>query len=127
MRKKFSAKRFLTSKLFLILGLVVLIFLVFALGKKFFESREIDQEIDAAKADIAKLEARNNELGELLNFVSTDAFLEQEARLKFNLLKPGESVVVIQPNGQAPIEEAENRENDNFSNPRKWWSYFFGS
>jgi len=126
MRKEFSAKRFLTSKLFLILGIVVLIFLVFALGKKFFESREIDNEINTAEADIAKLEARNSELGELLNFVSTDAFLEQEARLKFNLLKPGESVVVIQPNGQTPTGEAESRENDNFSNPRKWWNYFFG-
>ncbi len=119
----------MASKLFLILGVVVLAFLVFSLGKKFFESREIDSEISDAEADIARLETRNAELGNLLNFVNTEAFVEQEARLKFNLLKPGESVVVIPSNSEAQNGGETSSENNagNLSNPVKWWNYFFGS
>jgi hypothetical protein len=55
--------------------------------------------------------------------------LEQEARLKLNLQKPGESVVII-PGVGGGRELGENvagmeGENKAISNPKKWWNYFF--
>ncbi len=129
MKKPFSAKRFLASKLFLFLGLIVLGFLIFSFGKKFLESREIDEEIKTSQDEIARLEAKNEELGSFLNFLGTDDFLEQEARLKFNLQKPGESVVIIpardgkEANGGAGGAGEETAS----GNPEKWWNYFFKS
>lgn len=131
MRKSFSAKRFFSSKLFSFLGIIVLGFLVFSFGKKFLELKDIDQEVKSSQDEIAQLEAKNNDLSSLLSFLNTDDFLEQEARLKFNLQKPGESVVVIpslngkQENiGGAPTD---NVGDNTLSNPKKWWDYFFKS
>ena len=130
MKKELNAKRVISSKLFLFLGIIVLGFLIFSFGKKFLESREIDEQIKGAGDDITRLEEKNNELGNFLDFLNTDAFLEQEARLKFNLQKPGESVVIIPGVGEASNTGAEREEAANdrlISNPKKWWNYFFKS
>ncbi len=131
MRKELSVKRIVSSKLFLFLGVIVLGFLIFSFGKKFLESREIDNEIREAGDEIARLEAKDGELENFLDFLSTDDFLEQEARLKFNLQKPGESVVIV-PGANAARENGEGKnaaasEDKNLSNPQKWWNYFFKS
>lgn len=129
MKKEFNAKRALSSKLFLFLGIIILGFLIFSFGKKFLESREIDKEIREAGEEIARLETKNNELKDFLDFLNTDAFLEQEARLKFNLQKPGESVVIIPDVGER-IKDDKNKvemiaDDRMLSNPKKWWNYFF--
>ncbi len=129
MKKDKFFKRFLSSKIFFILGIVVFGFLLFALLNKFFESREIDQEIKESEQEIARLETKNLELKELLNYLDTDAFLEQEARLKFNMQKPGESVMVVSGGSgddQNKKDLAVLTAEDKFrSNPAKWWDYFF--
>ena len=131
MKKSFSAKRFFSSKLFSFLGIIVLGFLVFSFGKKFLEIRDINGEIKKSQDEIAQLQAKSNDLNNLLSFLNTDAFLEQEARLKFNLQKPGESVVVIPSSGgkQENVGDATAAEagQNSLSNPRKWWDYFFKS
>jgi cell division protein FtsB len=129
MKKELNAKRILSSKLFLFLGIIILGFLIFSFGRKFLESREIDGEIKEAGDEIAILEAKNNELKDFLDFLNTDTFLEQEARLKFNLQKPGESVVIIPGIGEKGEDERSKTEvaadNEALSNPGKWWNYFF--
>ncbi|MFA5128402.1 MAG: septum formation initiator family protein [Patescibacteria group bacterium] len=131
MKKELNAKRVISSKLFLFLGVIVLGFLIFSFGKKFLESREIDREIKETGDEIARLEAKDNELESFLNFLSTDDFLEQEARLKFNLQKPGESVVIVPGTGVESANSGDQKEsavgNQTFSNPQKWWNYFFKS
>jgi cell division protein FtsB len=132
MKKNFSAKIFFSSKLFSFLGIIVLSFLIFCFGKKFLEIKDINQEIKSSEDQIAQLQAKSNDLNGLINFLNTDAFLEQEARLKFNLQKPGESVVIIPPSGvnQKNIEDKSSEGeggNNNLSNPKKWWNYFFKS
>lgn len=131
MKKELNAKRVISSKLFLFLGVIILGFLIFSFGKKFLESREIDREIKEAGDEIARLEAKDNELESFLNFLSTDDFLEQEARLKFNLQKPGESVVIVPGAGVKTANSGDEKEsagdNRTLGNPQKWWNYFFKS
>lgn len=129
MKKDKFFKRFLSSRIFFILGVVIFGFLLFALLNKFFESREIDREIKESEEEIARLETKNSELRELLSYLDTDAFLEQEARLKFNMQKPGESVMVV-PEGRRDEQNkkdlaALSAEEKFKSNPAKWWDYFF--
>lgn len=132
MKKELGAKRFFSSKFFSFFGLIVLGFLIFSFGKKFLESRDIDREIKTVEGQIAKLEAKDKELESFLNFLNSDAFLEQEARLKFNLQKPGESVVIIPPSGKKQENNGgEGRTAEDGKtppgNPAKWWKYFFKS
>ncbi len=131
MKKELNARRVLSSKLFLFFGVIVLGFLIFSFGKKFLESREIDREIKATEDEIVMLEAKDDELQSFLSFLSTDAFLEQEARLKFNLQKPGESVVIVPGtgvgSGDSEVAKEVAADDQNSSNPKKWWNYFFKS
>ncbi|MBU1146267.1 septum formation initiator family protein [Patescibacteria group bacterium] len=131
MKKELNSKRILSSRLFLFLGVIVLGFLIFSFGKKFFESREIDDQIREAGDEIARLEVKDEELGNFLDFLNTDDFLEQEARLKFNLQKPGESVVIIPGSGRGGENNKNKKdassENQSEGNPKKWWNYFFKS
>lgn len=50
---------------------------------------------ESLKADLEQKQAENERLKEKLKFVQTPAFVEQEARNKFSLQRPGEVVVVI--------------------------------
>lgn len=129
MKKERSIRRFLSSKAFFLLGLIVLGFLLFALINKFVESRNITEGMESSRQEITRLEEKNSELSDLLSYLNTDAFLEHEARLKFNMQKPGESVMVVPEGDQneksgkeiaaaTPLDELK-------TNPAKWWNYFF--
>ena len=129
MKKEKSIRRFLSSKLFFLLGIVVLGFLLVALANKFLEGREISREMEISKQEIARLETKNSELSDLLGYLNTDDFLEQEARLKFNMQKPGESVMIVQETGRAEKNEEKPSVaasgGGEKTNPAKWWDYFF--
>ncbi len=129
MKKEKFMRRFFVSKIFLLAGIVVLALLSFALGKKILEGQEIKREIKATEEEIARLEDKNFELSDLFSYLNTDAFLEQEAREKFNLQKDGESVLVVPKavgeDGDIKIAANTGFESRNEINPVKWWNYFF--
>lgn len=141
MRKErnFSLKKFLVSQLFIIIGLFVLIFIFVALSKEFLRSYQVNNELEELQNQIIEMEQKNQQFSEIIDYLKTSDFAEKEARKRFNLKKPGESVVVIeteqnsvvQPNPlleQNNLEEGTNNiEEQNVSNPKKWWSYFFGN
>ncbi|MFH1225670.1 MAG: septum formation initiator family protein [bacterium] len=131
-RNKFAVKALFSSKLFILAVLVLAILLGLALGRSFLKRYQVNQEIETLKTEIAKLETGNRDLNDLISYLQTDFFAEQEARLKLGLQKPGEKVVII-PSNEADIkpalaisEEGEYNEKA-LSNPRKWWLYFFGA
>lgn len=129
MRKEKFIKRFFASKLFLFFGLIILGLLFFVFGKKMMESRQIDKELKAMEENIHRLESQNVELNKFLSYLNTDEFVEQEARLKFNLQKPGESVVIL-PESNLESKDKNIQSSDKgmavvISNPKKWWNYFF--
>ncbi len=129
MKKEKFIKRFYTSKLFLLLGFLILGLMIFSVGKKIVEGHQIEQEIKNMEKEIAALEVKNTKLNELLNYLNTEEFIEQEARLKFNLRKPGESVAIL-PEVELQQENKNNQlvageSGIAMSNPQKWWNYFF--
>jgi hypothetical protein len=91
---------------------------------------KVDQEIQGIKAQVEALEGKKLQLSELADRIHSMESLDKEARAKFGLRKPGESVVVVRGfdaydaaafgNGDAPQGKAASR-----SNPQKWFSYFF--
>ncbi len=139
-KQKNFFKRFIFSKIFLIAGIFVLVLLTVALAKKMVHDYSVESEIERLESEISELEKTNNEFNNLVEYLNTEKFLEEEARSKMGLASPGEEMIIIQnKNGDlANTREEEARdlsvysstyltggEPKELSNPQKWWNYFF--
>lgn len=134
-RKRNSTfKAFMSSKLVLIIGFVLLALISVALTKELMRKHQVNQEIQIVKEEIEQLERRNNELSSLVEYLDTESFKEIQARQSLNLQKEGETAVAITEAQRAPDSESENinkaleadREaQKKKSNIVKWWEYFF--
>jgi cell division protein FtsB len=91
-------------------------------------SRQIDREIASLKEEAERLRARNFEIRSLQAAAQKDEYFEREARLKLNLRKEGERVIILQRRDADLSSEAlakgEAGGEGGWSNPRRWWTYF---
>jgi cell division protein FtsB len=126
-KKKFISK-ILSFRVFVVAGILIIIFLGSALGKEMYREYQIRKEIDSLKSDIEALEKNNYKLSQLVEYYETDEYREAEARKKLNLKKEGENVVIIKPSPLSierdDFEEKADQDN-NLPNYKKWWNYFF--
>ncbi|TAK05608.1 hypothetical protein EPO33_00465 [Patescibacteria group bacterium] len=89
-------------------------------------NRSIDADLARLDAEARSLETRNVELVELLKRFETSGFLEREARLKLNLQKPGETVVVVERAAATASSTARAVPvRAHHSNAERWWLFFF--
>lgn len=133
MPDKKLGKRILSSKFFLIICLLVLVFFTLNLSREIINRRDLQQEIAALQEKIDDLKYRNQELGGLIEYFKTTDFIENEARTKLNLRKPGEKIIIIPEENEitSNVNQGENVsvftaiEVKDLSNPQRWWNYFF--
>ena len=93
----------------------------------------MQKEIDRLQARAEILVVKNTELREQGKNTQAVGILEHEARLKLNLQKPGEEVVIVRDSTTENKPETdgvrEKSQNEPFvssgSHPQKWWHYFF--
>lgn len=121
---------FFNPKVFALGLLALLVAISIPISKNISKRYTIDQEIKDLEKEIEELEAGNRNLKKMIDYLESDQFAEEQARLKLGLKKPGEEVVVIdeeEHNGPASNggEVTGGEENDDFSNPVLWWRYFF--
>ena len=142
---KNSGKNFITrilfnSKTFALIGLIIIVLISIPLAKRVSQKYKIDREIKDLEAEIADLENKNIDLKELINYLESDQFVEEQARLQFGFKKEGEEVVVIKSEevgqNQERIEVGgsavfgivgsdKNQSAQSISNPERWRGYFF--
>ena len=132
-------RKLLGLRLFLMINLVVLFFLVLSFGREYVRNRSIGGEIANLQAEKDSLEARNVELLSVGQSIQTQFFLEKEGRLKYGLRKPGEELVVVTdevtpagtpeqidssltPDSTTPVREDAGTA---VSNPKRWWNFLF--
>jgi cell division protein FtsL len=125
-RKKSLFPNLLFSKFFLIFCIVIFLVALFYLAQGTIKSYKVNSEISDLQNEINHLEKQNQDLSQLIEYLKSDAFIEQEAKLKLGLKKPGENLVVIPGMnlGNPRADEAQNKE---MINPIKWWTYFFNN
>ncbi len=125
---------------FTLLGLVLLALISYPLAKNISQRHKIDSEIAQLEKDIKDFEAKNNNLKGVIDYMRSDQFIEEQARLKFGLKKPGENVIAVKDddNAQNAADDGRGAKEQVFTvvgldkskskkigNPAKWWNYFF--
>ena len=107
-----------------ILLLPVLVFVMLITAKVLSQKHQIDSQIAKLQAEADKIKSNNEELGNLIKYLSTPEYQEKEAREKLNLQKEGEHVVVL-PDSEAVSGAQKALEQKKESNFKQWFNYFF--
>lgn len=131
-------KKLLSSKLFLFCLSLTLIALAISVGRESYRRAQLTKEIDKLKLETERLEGKKYQLSELLDSFKEESYLEKEARLKLNLKKPGEKVVILPQSerkdssvstqkeiNSTSLELSSDKSAEEESNLWKWWEYFF--
>jgi len=83
------------------------------------------QRIKVEEERILKLEEKRRELSQKYQYYQTPEFIEEEARNKLNMARPGETIVIIPPNLNEIINHSKSQVNSPLPNWRQWWNLFF--
>lgn len=118
--------KFLSSPFLIFLLVLILVGFITAVGKESYRKYQIDKEVGGLKQEIESLKEKNQALSNLLDYFNSEESLEKEARLKLNLLKEGEKLVIITPDKKADLENQslEDTQREKVSNFEKWLKYF---
>ncbi len=115
-------------RLFFVLNTVALFFLIIAFGREYLGNLQIEQEIRALEDERGELEQEQLETLSLIEELSSEYYLEEEARTKHGLGLEGETLVVIKSDaesGESIEVDVEDEIISEVSNPMRWYYYFF--
>ena len=113
---------------FILVNVVILFFLVIAFGREYVGNIQVEREIRALEEQRQQLEQDKLSTLNLIEELSSEEYLEEEARTKFGLAEPGETLIVIQ-DGDSIIQDVDEllREDEPviIPNQKKWFYLFF--
>lgn len=121
-------KKIFLSRTFFLAGIVLLVLLIVAYLRAYYQNHRIQEEIKYMLQESRKLEGKNAELRTLLERVKQNDYVEEKARTELGLIKEGENETIIIG---SPVKKSSGQvetgmlESTHFSNPRQWWNYFF--
>ncbi len=81
--------------------------------------------ISQAQQELGKVQKRNQDLKSKLSLVNKPQFVEEQARNKLFLVKPGEGIIVIPSQYLQASSSATPAPPDIRPNWKKWWDVFF--
>lgn len=121
-------KRYLYSPWFLAAVFGAAVILAFNVARTAYQNYQVKQAIDHLQDEVHRLESKKLETMQVLKYVRSPAFIEDRARLEFNLGAPGEKMMLVNTSSAALVRgqnPAPMVEQEHVSNPVKWWRYFF--
>ncbi|HKZ34300.1 MAG TPA: septum formation initiator family protein [Patescibacteria group bacterium] len=101
-KSSFGSRKRLISILFLFIG----IFLLGNLAQGIFDAWRGRERIQKMKQDLQEIAKENETLQQEVQYYQSEEFVEKEAREKLNLVKPGETVIIV-PEEALRKEESE--------------------
>lgn len=114
---------FWRSRIALVILLLCAVLMAIGFARAYVKDYERIKEIQALQDEAARLASEKLSLTQLLSYVETDAFVEEEARTKLQYKKPGEQVIVFSDSTQRAATSTHLVSENNFV---RWWHYFFG-
>ncbi len=123
-------QKLLKSKIFFIFLTPILLALTVGILEKLYYRYEINGKLDKLNAEISDLNKKKENLNQLIDYYKNESNLEKEARVRLNLKKEGEKVVIILPQATSTGENGEtisevSADTLNLPNYQQWWYYFF--
>lgn len=94
-RKKSLQTIIFSSTSLSLIGLFIVILISIPLVKNIKKQLNVNEEISTLNQEIVDLEKRNTELKDLISYLNSDQFTEEQARLNLDYKKEGEKVVII--------------------------------
>jgi len=120
-----------TTKLILICEFILVSYLLYALIVNIYQSYQIDIHIKTFQEENAKIAEENKKKAEDLLYYTSDEYIDKIAKQNFNLINPGEEVIIIPEGENIPVNN-EGADGDSavknyyyLSNPARWWKFFF--
>lgn len=115
----------------LIAGALFVTFSV-AIIRELVNGHQVRQQVQRLQHQVASEQQRQSQLQDLIDYLGSPTFQEQEARLKLGLKKTGEQVIVV-PATNNPVAgssgstttESVDSTGQTTSRPQRWWKYFF--
>jgi cell division protein FtsB len=138
--KKLFNRVFIKQCVIAVTGLMLLILISQPLYKTIKKRYLINKEIEKLKDEISIYQSKNVQLVNLIKYLESDQFIEEQARKNLGLVKEGENVIVLK--GSDDEKETKNADNSvttqkvydiggsgnetkqKITNPVKWISYF---
>lgn len=114
-------------RLFFAANILVLFFLLIAFGREYVGNIQIEREIAQLQEEKEELEQDKLHTLALIEQLSSEYYLESEARTKQGLSREGETVYVIQDSEIEALEHdlVRQQQLNSYSNPKRWFLYFF--
>lgn len=126
-------KKIIFSNILLFICLFLIVFFSSNLIRDYLNKKQLNKEIDKLQQKINDLTDKNDQLTNLIGYLKSPEYLEEEARIKLNKKKPGEEVIIVPNNIELDDTPTVLKINDNKminnklnNNLKKWWQYFFG-
>ena len=119
-------KRLLKSRIFFIFSIPIFIALLFGISQQFYYRYQVQKKINELNTEVANYKKQKEDLTKLIEYYQDPSNLENEARVRLNLKKEGEKVVIILPTASSTSESATSGDYENMPNYKQWWYYFFG-
>lgn len=112
------------TRLIKIIIIVVGIGLIISLSRNIFRLLKAGDQVKLAQQRLEELGKEHQELLEKKEYYQSEEFVEQEARNRLNLGKPGEMVVILPPN-VGETGEIISASTPELPNWQRWLKLFF--
>lgn len=114
---------FFRSKYFIWCLIIVFAFALVSLLREGYRYFQVSEEIGGLENKINDLKKENDELLKIKETFNSQDFLEEEARRKLNMVKEGESVIIVAEDNEPMADEPEIQ-TEKISNFKLWLKYF---
>lgn len=120
--------RFTGSSVVNVVGVLVIAYLVVALGQTVKRNYDLGRQISDLKQQMVLLQDQKDALAYNIQYYKTDSFQDRQARAKLGLQLPGENVIIIPHATPAatPSPSDEAAKPANKSNFRQWLDFIGG-
>lgn len=105
--------------------LIIGISLIIKLCGDIFRLLKAGDQVRLAEEKIERLEKERQQLLEKKQYYQSEEFIEEEARNKLGLSRPGETVVILPPNVSQILGREEEKPAEEIPNWKKWLKLFF--
>ncbi|MEK7458853.1 MAG: septum formation initiator family protein [Patescibacteria group bacterium] len=120
-----NTSRFKKFGTIFLVNVAVLAFLVLGFGREYLRNVEIERSIADLNAQNDALQGKQLESLSVIEQLSSEYYLEGEARRKHGLAKEGEELAIIASGGTLDERLQASDVVSAQSNVVRWWQYFF--